>query len=48
VGKAPGQYLMLLGGGFHGERLNKIYKGMPYICFPLCGRKYIDARYACV
>ncbi|EIW79191.1 sulfite reductase subunit beta [Coniophora puteana RWD-64-598 SS2] len=26
VGKAPGAYLMLLGGGFHGQRLNKIYR----------------------
>ena len=27
VGKAPGAYSMLLGGGYHGERLNKIYRG---------------------
>lgn len=27
VGKAPGQYAMLLGGGYHGQRLNKIYRG---------------------
>lgn len=27
VGKAPGSYLMLLGGGYHGQRLNKIYRG---------------------
>lgn len=27
VGKAPGTYLMLLGGGHAGERLNKIYRG---------------------
>ena len=27
VGKAPGQYLMLLGGGFYGQRVNKIYRG---------------------
>ena len=27
VGKAPGQYSMLLGGGYHGQRLNKIYRG---------------------
>ncbi|GAA5839451.1 hypothetical protein JCM9279_005947 [Rhodotorula babjevae] len=26
VGKAPGSYLMLLGGGYHGQRLNKIYR----------------------
>ncbi|PWN20760.1 hypothetical protein BCV69DRAFT_282982 [Microstroma glucosiphilum] len=26
VGKAPGQYLMLLGGGHKGERLNKVYR----------------------
>lgn len=27
VGKAPGSYLMLLGGGYHRQRLNKIYRG---------------------
>jgi len=27
VGKAPGSYLMLLGGGYYGQRLNKIYRG---------------------
>ena len=27
VGKAIGTYLMLLGGGYHGQRLNKIYRG---------------------
>ncbi|KAL4063158.1 hypothetical protein V8B97DRAFT_291587 [Scleroderma yunnanense] len=26
VGKAPGSYLMLLGGGHYGQRLNKIYR----------------------
>ena len=26
VGKAPGSYAMLLGGGYHGQRLNKIYR----------------------
>ena len=26
VGKAPGSYLMMLGGGYYGNRLNKIYK----------------------
>lgn len=26
VGRAPGQYVMLLGGGYHGQRLNKIYR----------------------
>jgi sulfite reductase (NADPH) hemoprotein beta-component len=26
VGKAPGQYVMLLGGGYYGQRLNKIYR----------------------
>nr|GAT55500.1 predicted protein [Mycena chlorophos] len=26
VGKAPGTYLMLLGGGYHGQRMNKIYR----------------------
>ena len=27
VGKAPGTYMMLLGGGYYGQRLNKIYRG---------------------
>ena len=27
VGKAPGSYMMLLGGGYHGQRLNKPYRG---------------------
>ncbi|KAF8630759.1 hypothetical protein AX17_005354 [Amanita inopinata Kibby_2008] len=26
IGKAPGTYLMLLGGGYYGQRLNKIYR----------------------
>lgn len=26
VGKAPGTYNLMLGGGFHGQRLNKLYK----------------------
>jgi sulfite reductase (NADPH) hemoprotein beta-component len=26
VGKAPGSYSMLLGGGYYGQRLNKIYR----------------------
>ncbi|BGP17608.1 hypothetical protein JCM10213_001259 [Rhodosporidiobolus nylandii] len=26
VGKAPGSYLMMLGGGYYGQRLNKIYR----------------------
>ncbi|KAJ7445816.1 hypothetical protein B0H11DRAFT_2086980 [Mycena galericulata] len=26
VGKAPGTYSMLLGGGYHGQRMNKIYR----------------------
>ncbi|TBU27248.1 sulfite reductase subunit beta [Dichomitus squalens] len=26
VGKAPGSYLMLLGGGYYGQRMNKIYR----------------------
>lgn len=30
VGKAPGTYLMLLGGGYYGQRLNKIYRGLCY------------------
>ncbi len=28
VGKAPGTYAMLLGGGYYGQRLNKIYRGL--------------------
>lgn len=28
VGKAVGSYVMLLGGGYHGQRLNKIYRGV--------------------
>ena len=32
VGKALGNYSMLLGGGYHGQRLNKIYRGM-YLAF---------------
>ena len=37
VGKAPGQYSMLLGGGYHGQRLNKIYRGWywPFFSPPL-------------
>lgn len=27
VGKAIGTYMMLLGGGYHGQRLNKPYRG---------------------
>lgn len=30
IGKAPGTYSMLLGGGYYGQRLNKIYRGMFY------------------
>ena len=26
IGKAPGKYNMYLGGGFAGDRLNKLYK----------------------
>lgn len=33
VGKAIGTYAMLLGGGYYGQRLNKIYRGsLFYIC----------------
>ena len=31
VGKAPGTYLMLLGGSHNGQRLNKIYRGRLFI-----------------
>ena len=27
IGKAPGSYMLLLGGGYHGQRMNKIYRG---------------------
>ena len=26
VGRAPGKYNVYLGGGFHGQRLNKLYR----------------------
>ena len=26
VGRSPGKYNVYLGGGFHGQRLNKLYK----------------------
>jgi len=26
VGKAPGTYNLMLGGGYHGQRLNKLYR----------------------
>lgn len=29
VGKAPGTYNLMLGGGYHGQRLNKLYKYDP-------------------
>ncbi len=38
VGRAPGTYMMLLGGGYYGQRLNKIYRGWyryRYIFIPL-------------
>jgi len=34
VGKAVGTYLMLLGGGYYGQRLNKIYRGLSEVLFP--------------
>ena len=34
VGKALGNYSMLLGGGYHGQRLNKIYRGMYLALLP--------------
>ena len=35
VGKAIGSYVMLLGGGYYGQRLNKIYRGVfpPFVFF---------------
>jgi sulfite reductase (NADPH) hemoprotein beta-component len=44
IGKAPGTYLMLLGGGYHGQRLNKIYRGE--MCFVV--RVYVSERRPCV
>jgi hypothetical protein len=35
VGKAPGTYLMLLGGGYYGQRLNKIYRGLSRLRYNL-------------
>ena len=35
VGKAVGSYVMLLGGGYHGQRLNKIYRGVFAPCIVL-------------
>lgn len=35
VGKAPGTYSMLLGGGYYGQRLNKIFRGLWYSFFPI-------------
>ena len=32
VGKSEGAYLMLLGGGYYGQRLNKIYRGLSSPC----------------
>jgi hypothetical protein len=39
VGKAPGNYSMLLGGGYHGQRLNKIYRGWHLSLLP-CGQNH--------
>ena len=36
VGKAPGSYLMLLGGGYYGQRMNKIYRGDTFIALTPC------------
>jgi sulfite reductase beta subunit-like hemoprotein len=38
VGKAPGTYLMLLGGGYYGQRLNKIYRGQSDLLYTLSTR----------
>jgi sulfite reductase beta subunit-like hemoprotein len=38
VGKAPGTYLMLLGGGYYGQRLNKIYRGQLDLLYTRCPR----------
>jgi hypothetical protein len=37
IGKAPGTYSMLLGGGYYGQRLNKIYRGTPIFPFFFLG-----------
>ena len=36
VGKAAGTYAMHLGGGYYGQRLNKIYRGAYTLHPPLC------------
>lgn len=38
LGKAPGAYMMLLGGGAFGQRLAKVYRGKYniYIVYYLC------------
>ena len=44
VGKAPGTYMMLLGGGYYGQRLNKIYRGTPPRTHSLIFRLLSSAR----
>ena len=34
IGTAPGSYMLLLGGGYHGQRMNKIYRGILIFCNP--------------
>lgn len=44
VGKAPGTYSMLLGGGYYGQRLNKIYRGQ--ISSPFFYRQFLTQMYS--
>jgi len=45
VGKAVGTYLMLLGGGYYGQRLNKIYRGLSKVsCSPALPSMLIHTR----
>ena len=42
VGKAPGSYMMLLGGGYYGQRLNKIYRGARFIPYYVSRDQVVD------
>jgi hypothetical protein len=51
VGKAVGAYVMLLGGGYYGQRLNKIYRGRanillshPFFSVPYCPSIFLRER----
>jgi len=50
VGKAPGSYVMLLGGGYYGQRTNKIYRGefassMLFAATKISQKMYLRARF---